>query len=177
MSSKVISLRSVVNVIGYGGANLRAVAAPRNCFEGFSLIWKMLLYWSSSFFSVLAAKNPLGEIRPSSCGILGWRPTKSVQRIAPFGSWPKLLIFCKKVHSIFYEWIQFLSWIVNDGLKKVYIYIYIYIIYILYIYIIYIYIYVSIYIHIYTYIQIYDYDYVVSVYWYVTLSFSIISYR
>ena len=81
ISSKILSSKSTINRIAYGGANLVSIAAPLNYFKVFSLNWKMLFFKTISasstkvsvftFFSVLASKNLLSEARPSSCGILG----------------------------------------------------------------------------------------------------------
>ena len=78
---KMLSSRSAINIIAYGGANLVPIAVPLNCFKVFSLNRKILLFKTISassnkvsvvtFFSVLASKNFLSEARPFSCGMLG----------------------------------------------------------------------------------------------------------
>ena len=80
LSSKILSSRSAINRIAYGGANLVPIAVPLTLFKVFSLNWKMLFLKTISgsstkesvvtFFFVLASKNLLSEARPSSCGIL-----------------------------------------------------------------------------------------------------------
>ena len=79
MPFKIISSRSVINMIAYGGANLLPIAVSLNCFKVFSLNWMMSFFKTISgssnkvchFFSVLASKNFLSEARLSSSVMLG----------------------------------------------------------------------------------------------------------
>ena len=51
VSFKILSTRSAINIIAYGGANLVPIAVPLNCFKVFSLNWKML------FFKTISASS------------------------------------------------------------------------------------------------------------------------
>ena len=51
MSSKILSSRSALNIIAYGGANLVTIVVPLNCFKFFSLNWKTL------FFKTISASS------------------------------------------------------------------------------------------------------------------------
>ena len=99
--------RSAMNKMEYGGANLVSIALPRFCLNVLSKNWKKLFFKTisanstkvsvvTSLFSLLF-KCFLIEARPSSCGILGYRPTTSVvHRIAFPGKLPNSLSFLRK---------------------------------------------------------------------------------
>ena len=87
MSSKISSSNQAINNILYGGANFVPIAVPRFCFKVFSIKVKILFLRTTSAsstsvevvtsFSCLKSSHLRRADRPSSCGMLGYKPTTS----------------------------------------------------------------------------------------------------
>ena len=93
---KIRSSRSPIKIMAYGGAILVPMAVPLSCLKKDKLCSKILFFNTHSaksiresldiFLSSLDSKDFLNTIKPSSCGIFGYKPTTSmVHRIMSSG--------------------------------------------------------------------------------------------
>ena len=89
ISRKIYSSNSAINNILYGGANLVPVAVPHFFFEVFSINVKILFLRTTSAssasaevvtsFSYLRSSRLRRADIPSSCGMLGYKPTTNLK--------------------------------------------------------------------------------------------------
>ena len=89
ISLKISSSNSAIDNILYRGANFLPIAMPRFCFKVFSLKVKILFLRSTSAssnsvevvtsFLCLRSNRLRGADRPSSCGMLEYKPTTSTK--------------------------------------------------------------------------------------------------
>ena len=89
ISRKIYSSNSAINNILYGGANFVPVAVPHFCFKVFSINVKILFLRTTSessasvevvtSFSYLRSSRLRRADIPSSCGMLGYKPTTNLK--------------------------------------------------------------------------------------------------
>ena len=87
ISIKLSCSNSAINSILYGGANFVPIAVPHFCFKFFHLKVKILFLRTTTAsstsvevvtsFSCLKSSYLRSANRPSSCGMLGYKPTTS----------------------------------------------------------------------------------------------------
>ena len=111
ISLKISSSNSAINNIIYGGANFVPIAVPRFCFKVFSLKVKILFLTTTSAgstsvevvtsFSCLKSSRLRRADRPSSCGMLGYKPaTSAMHRIISSGKFEERSFFRKSLVSL-----------------------------------------------------------------------------
>ena len=106
-SCKIRSSRSSIKIITYGGAILVPMAASLSSLKKNKLSSKILFYNThlaksrsesvDIVLSSLDSKDIFNALKPSSCGIFGYKPTTSiVHRIMSSGKGGRLATFLRK---------------------------------------------------------------------------------
>ena len=101
---KIRSSRSPMKIMAYGGAILVPMAVPLSCLKKRQVMFKNIVLYTHSAKSIrefldivlysLDSKNFLNAIKPSSCGIFGYKTTTSMaHRIMSSGGGGRLAIF------------------------------------------------------------------------------------